>query len=81
MFAVMVEGSRTVVGFAEAGLTFGADRRETLARAVRPLDIEPAAVAPGKEVEEEPRERNLSHEVAPAAAVEELGEVEAHCHI
>lgn len=63
-------------------MTFHADRRETLAWAVRPLDTDPAAVVLGKGVEEEPREGSQILEVAPAAAVgEELGEVEAHCHI
>lgn len=49
---------------------------------MRPLDTDPAAVVLGKGVEEEPREGSQILEVAPAAAVgEELGEVEAHCHI
>lgn len=81
MFAVMGEDQRSFVGFEEADLTFDADRRETSARGARQLDKEPAAVVPGTEVEEEPHERGPSPEAAPAAAVEGLGEVEAHYHI
>jgi hypothetical protein len=81
MFAVLVEDQRSVAGFAEAGLTFGADRREIPARVARPLDTEAVAGVPERGAEEEDsRERSL--EVVPAdAAVEELGEVEAHYHI
>lgn len=84
MFAVTVEDQRIVVDFAEADLTFDADRRGTLARAALPLENEAVGVVPGKEFEEEPRGRKSSLEVAPAAAggdAEELGGVEAHCHI
>lgn len=53
MFAVMAGDQRIVVGFAEAGLTFDADRRETSAWGARQLDTEPVADVLGKEVEEE----------------------------